>query len=93
MTIQIKPNKEYSATEILRGKFFPWALHHITLTKMIENDMVGENFFEAKVTGKGLGKRYLIKGSRIIRFHKNYGLAIAMLSRQPKQTNDKRNNN
>jgi len=85
MTTTIDPKREYTATEILDQKLFPWARHPQTLARMISKDLTGENLLEAQVFGEGKRKRYLIKGRSISKFLKKYGTYLMMSSRKSKQ--------
>jgi hypothetical protein len=68
----IKKDKEYNLKEIRDGKLIPWALHYQTIRKIIEGSSLLAN-----VKGVERQRRYTIKGSEIIRYKKQYLIALA----------------
>lgn len=71
-----KPNKDqyYSVAEISKNGFLPWIRHPRSILGFINQDAKSRNVLKAIVkpsTAKGkmavFGKRYLIKGSNIIK--------------------------
>lgn len=67
---RVDADRVYNVTEMRRDNLFPWISesNHISYINAIFEDMGFENFLKAKVTGRGRGRDYRIRGKNIIKF-------------------------
>lgn len=86
-TLKRSPKREYTIEEIQEGEFIPWARDPRTIRKIIMLDSKGEGILDAAITGKGTQRRYLVKGSNIIKYLRKYGPVLMHTARKPKQNN------
>ena len=70
---KVDKNKIYTVSEMRRLDLFSWLSQKTqsTYINAIFDDRLGENLLKVKVTGKGRGRSYKIKGSNIINYLKS----------------------
>lgn len=83
------PKREYSIEEIRELRLIPWARDQRIIRKIILLDQKGEQILNATITGKATQRRYLVRGSNIIKYLKKYGPALMHTARKPKQRHGK----
>lgn len=64
--IEIKPDKFYSATSLIKGEAFPWMKSVMPFIDMLNTEKGREIFKPIIRIGKRGDKRYFIKGSNVI---------------------------
>lgn len=84
------PKREYTIEEVKESELIPWARDARTIRKIVILDSKGEKLLDAKITGKGTQRRYLVKAANITRYLKKYGPVLMHTARKPKQTYGKR---
>ena len=67
--IKIDPEKWYSLNYIVKNSLFPWALTYSSLHKTINRDDKKYKILKTMAGGRGNGRRYFIKGDKIISFN------------------------
>ena len=82
MRSKVDPEKEYSATEIQQLGLLPWKDSRVIAR------ILASGLLKAKVSGKNTQKRYIVKGSEIIKFNATHGAAVMAV--KPKQRYGKR---
>ncbi len=83
---KIDSEREYSLSDMLVDRLFPWTNDFRSVRKMVGKDAIGENVLKTMVTGEGRGRQYRIKGKNIIKFLEKYGEGLTMnLSEKLKQ--------
>lgn len=87
------PKREYTIEEISELQLIPWARNARTLRSIILQDSKGEKILDATITGRDTQRRYLVKGSQIIKYLRKYGPVLMHTARKPKQTYGGRNKN
>lgn len=90
-TLKRSPKREYTIEEIAGMQLIPWARDPRTIRRIILIDSKGD--LDATVSGKGTQRRYLVKGSNIIKYLRKYGPVLMHTTRKPKQTYGRRNKN
>lgn len=70
---KIEAKKIYNITEMRMLNIFPWISrkNQISYRNAVIEDFTGENLLKAKITGRGRGRDYKIKGINIINYLKN----------------------
>lgn len=75
---KIDPKKNYNLSNIKSEGLFPWAAHIRTIGKIVQQDLDGDNMLKTTVTFEGNGKRYVIKGNRLVLFINKFGEGFMM---------------
>ncbi len=70
MIKKVKPERIYNLTNMREDSVFPWVgkKYPAGYAGVVIDDKFGENILKAKITGKGQGRSYKIKGKNIIKF-------------------------
>lgn len=82
MRSKVDPEKEYNATEIQKLGLLPWKDSRV-IARILESGLL-----KTRVSGENTQKRYLVKGSEIIKFNATHGAAVIAI--KPKQRYGKR---
>lgn len=85
-TLKRSPKREYTIEEIAGMQLIPWARDPRTIRRIILIDSKGAKDLAAEITGKATQRRYLVKGSNIIKYLRKYGPVLMHTTRKPKQT-------
>jgi len=81
-----EPKDELTVTDIVNGKYMPWAKHHRTILKLIQTDSENQNILKVRETEQG----YYIQSRNLIRYIILYGPALMGMIRQTKSNDSKK---
>ena len=86
------PKREYSLAEIASKRLMPWARNGRTIREILENDRIGQNLLNAKVTGLGNRRRYTVRAEDLITYLATVGPYLLGTVRKTKPNHEKRRN-
>lgn len=66
-------------------KLIPWARNGRTIRRLIEADAIGRNVLQAKISGEGSRRSYLVRPKRMAKYLLTYGPAMMATVRNTKE--------
>jgi len=77
---KVESREEYDIQGLARSGAFWWIRDHRVVRKVVLADAGWENILQARITGDGRGKRYLIQGRNVKKFIHRYGPGIELVA-------------
>lgn len=85
MRSKVDQKQEYTATDIVRLGLLPWARSPKKVGRILDSGIL-----KTRISGENTQKRYIVKGSDLTEYIKNYGPALMHTAKTTKQRYGKR---